>query len=655
MRRSARHLDARRAGARDDEGAALVLVLASMMILTMLALAALAATVSSTKTARHTQDYQAALAAAQAGVEEFISRLNREDNYGTVVDCSNAAWQGPRAAANSCGWGSGTPVGWAPVVPGQTDADAAWFHYDVDVSQKTTYGVVRLTVTGRVNGVHRTLQTSVGKGGSTDYVYYTDFESGDPANEVLYPPATTKASSVWTTAKRNACGLNGYSRAAYFWRNDSGQARSDYPNTGSAASPNGCIEIRFTSGDELDGAVRTNDTILASLRSGSSVKPSFLQTVTTSDKRCRTPGTTNAQWEANCLRPGSVANFNNKTPQYDVPEYLLDTSAEFANHPGCHYYGATRVIFRSNGRMTVWNKRVNNGDTAPVAIPGPLGTMPQCGTLAQLDSPSGADVPVPDEMVVYAASSSAPMRECRQGEIGGPSGRTLPIGTYTGQTIDSGESFVRDVTMQTDSKMCARGNLYAEGVVKGRVTLASEESIVVTGDLVLAGGRGETSPDLLGLVATNAVEVFHPRQQTFTSARTCSWYSCGAWRWDTGTETSTPGWPTRYADPTVSRNEPAQGVQIAGSIQTLQHSFLVQKYNVGGDRGKLFVYGSIAQRWRGAVGQESSGQQNGYTKLYRYDGRLRFATPPYFPRWANSQWKATSTGEIATDPDVRNG
>ena len=41
---------------------------------------------------------------------------------------------------------------------------------------------------------------------------------------------------------------------------------------------------------------------------------------------------------------------------------------------------------------------------------------------------------------------------------------------------------------------------------------------------------------------------------------------------------------------------------IYASIQTLQHSFWVQSYNQGSDLGTLAVRGSIAQKWRGAVG-----------------------------------------------------
>ncbi|QCB93643.1 hypothetical protein [Cellulomonas shaoxiangyii] len=655
---------------RDDDGAGLVLVIGSMMVLMMMSLAALASVSVSQGLARRTQDTAAAAAAAQSGVEEFISRMNRSDAYGSTIDCTNVAWRGPSAVANPCGWTGTTPVGWVPVVPGETDPEAAHFHYSVDAARKTTEGSILLTVTGRVNGVHRTIETAVGKGGSTDYVYYTDFESGDPANFQAYDPADyadapgdSSATRAQKAARRDACGLNGYDRALYFWEaNSAGRTRDDY----------NCQEITFTSGDVLDGAVRTNDTILSGRRTGSTVKPSFEKRVTTSDARCRTPGTTNTQWEANCLRPGSVANFNGVSPVYGEPLYLDDTSAEFANHPGCHYRGSTRVVFNAGGTMTVWNKRSVNNNTAPVAIPTPAGVSPTCGTLDQLDGTAGATVPVPDEMVLYVATAAGTMRECREKELGGPTGRELPLGTFTNAaagTTASGAplSYSHDTNMTETTKMCARGNLYAEGVVEGRVTLASAESVIVTGDLVLAGGRGDGSPDLLGLVATNSVEVFHPRMVTVTSRRDCTRntvFGCssyGPWYWGapSGESAAAGEWPKRYNDPTTGGRFPTSGVQIAGSIQTLQHSFLVQKYAVGNDQGTLFVYGSIAQRWRGIVGRSvtESGvtRKYGYTKDYRYDNRLQYASPPYFPRWANAQWSLRYSGDVQTPDDVRNG
>jgi len=624
----------------DDEGSVLVVVVGSMLILGMLAMTGLAYTVSSQRFARYDQDYSAAMAAAQSGVEDFISRINRMDAYGYTPDCSNDAWRGPMASgSNACGWTTSTAAGWLPVEPGATGEKAAHFHYAVDGSQRAQ-GIYRLTVTGRVNGTYRTIDTTVGKGGSTDYVYYTDLESADPANVQAYGDGGTSVV---------ACGARGASSASYWYSNPT-------------RSGKGCVEITFIGGDELDGEVFTNDTILGTAQSGK--KPSFLKQVWTADPRCATATASSSTWESRCLRSGSVADFNGIQPKYHDPLYLPDNSAAFASTPGCHYFGSTRVLFRANGTMTVWNKKSVNGNRAPLATGIPDGATPSCGTLAALDSAAGATVPVPDDMVVYADASGTANRQCYGGELGGPTGQTLPVGTFTGAEPTSASStYTADENMTEETKRCGEGNLYAEGVLSGRVTLASAQSIIVTGDLVLAGGT-VTGTDLLGLVATNSVEVFHPRLgtmkaqqkcQRYKSNGTCQTYYSNQYEWKGTLESvgEVSGWPRRYKEPSASSYYPSNGIQIAGSIQTLLHSFLVQKYNVGGDKGTLYVKGSIAQRWRGIVGQTVSGTQHGFTKLYQYDTRLQFTTPPYFPKWANAKYTLRYSGEVNTPAALR--
>jgi Tfp pilus assembly protein PilX len=606
----------------DDSGVALVMVVGSMLVLAMLAMAALAYTMSSQKFARYDQDFSASVVAAQSGVEDYVSRLNRDDTYGQHVDCANVALRGPTTVANTCGWNATTVPGWLPVTPGETSPDAAWFHYEADASNVTTQGTIMLTVTGRVHGVYRSTEVAVGKGGSTDYVYYTDFESADPSNVQAYsstPPAV--------------CGGSGYSNAKYWY------------NGRSAASPS-CTEITFITGDVLDGTVFTNDAILSS-------GGSFVKGVLTAFPGCASATAVATTWNQ-CLRSGSTADFNGIKPVQADPKYLDDTSAAFATNPGCHYYGSTRIIFNAAGTMTVWNKKVNNGTVAPLAIAPPGGSAPDCGTLDALDSATGATVAVPNEMVVYVATSTVTQRQCYAGEIGGLSGSTLPLGTYDSTKVAaptaSGQSYTVDTNMTESTKYCGQGNLYVEGILKGRTTVSSAQSVVVTGDLVLAGGLNGS--DMLGLVATNSVEIFHPRvgQVSSTLVNSGCKHNC-AYKWGTvANEADVANWPRRYTDPTTGAITPTSGVQIAGSIQTLQHSFLVQKYSVGGAAGKLLVNGSIAQRWRGIVGQGS----NGYKKDYRYDTRLKYSAPPYFPKWADSQWSLRYSGEVNTSTAVRN-
>ncbi len=66
---------------------------------------------------------------------------------------------------------------------------------------------------------------------------------------------------------------------------------------------------------------------------------------------------------------------------------------------------------------------------------------------------------------------------------------------------------------------CGLGNVYVEGTVKGRVTIAAENNVVVTGDLgiantALGADTGKDNSDIVGLVAQNSVVVYHPVEVT---------------------------------------------------------------------------------------------------------------------------------------------
>lgn len=606
----------------DDSGSALVLVVGSMMVLAMLALTALAYSMASQRFARYDQDYSSAMAAAQSGVDDYISRLNRNDAYYSTVDCTNTALRGPAVGVNTCGWGAGTSIGWVPVNTANAGPKGAFFHYSVNTSRVQTEGTVTLTVTGKSNGRYRTVESAVGKGGSTDYVYYTNFESADPNNVQAYP-----------TAPAPACGGGVTTAALYWW---------------SGRSSASCSEITFASGDVLKGTVFSNDSVLSA---GATFTDGFF----TANPECNnvTAATASSNWKW-CLRKTSgvysTANFNGNRPQYATALYLDDTSAAFATYPGCHYYGSTRVIFNNDGTMTVWNK--NSGGQAPVASAAPGGAAPSCGDPSRL-STTGDTVPVPNDMVLYVAPapSSVVRKQCYGKQIGGPSGYELPLGTYSASTpvnpTSSSSPYTYDVNMTETTKYCAEGNLYVEGTLKGRVTVAAAQSVIATGDLVLAGGLGGS--DMLGLVATNSVEAFHPWVATYSPTKpSTSW----VWTASTASTANSPGWPRQYNDPTGATS--VSGLQIMGSIQTLQHSFYVQQYKVGASLGTLEVDGSIAQQWRGIVGTGSgSVSTTGYLKNYVYDSRLKYAAPPYFPRWVNAKWSQRYFGEISTDPALR--
>jgi Tfp pilus assembly protein PilX len=538
----------RRVGAaRSDAGFAMLFVMASAVILGMLVGTAYVVAQQAQTSTRRDQDWTAALSAAQSGVDDYIARLNQSDSYWTAVDCTNIAMKGPNSGTNTCGYTSATAVGWQNVKPG--DATAGQFHYDVDSSTIWSQGVIKVTSTGRVNGRFRTIQVLVSRGGSTDFLYYTDFEDADPANTVAYPSG----------APSDACGKSGTTKAKYYW-----QTRS------------GCVEIQFATGDVLDGAVHFNDTP----NMGGTVK--FMKGYETSDPGCATT----PYKITNCDRGSGTPNLNGTSAQYAPLLYLPDNSSQFSTYPGCQYTGDTRIKFNSNGTMTVWSTK-STGTTMGTGCGSSTGSWPQT-------------VNVPDGNVIYIKNASTTAK-CTTGQIG------------------DGLPLANDDNVNQSTFYCGGGNLYVEGTVKGRVTLAAQNNIIVTGDLLLAStpvGSNPTGSDMVGLVAANSVVVAHP-----TAA-------------------------AKVGSVNIGDNLTATGDRwIYASIQTLQHSFWVQEYDQGTKMGTLHVRGSIAQRWRGIVGTGSS-TGTGYLKDYGYDSRLKFSAPPYFPQWTNAVWGAKTTAEL---------
>lgn len=691
---SRRGYSARRAVARvfwprqidgDEAGMALVLVVGSMLVLMMFAAGALTYAFNSLHLSRHDQDFNAALGAAQSGIDDYIRHLNENDSYWQTPDCSNTALVGPRGT----GCDLAATTGWQPV-NADGNPNGPEFHYDIDASAMRTSGQLTVTSTGKVNGVTRTLEATVGRGGSTQFVYYTNYEDADPANTVIYPtPPSSQCSQYW-------------------WA-----GRSSYNATG-----RNCQEITFTSGDIINGPAHTNDTPLMTGTPEFVGLPSRQFSIETSDPACKTAKASVNDYFG-CWRDTSSQRPKfDKPPGYADTLQLPDNSSQLATQPGCDYVGQTRIKF-AGSQMQVWSPESD--------------TTPECGG----NAPNGAWVATPDLKVIYAANNpNVSPHQCAAGEIG------------------DGLPLAGDVTMETPDQYCGQGNIYVEGTVQGRVTIGAENSIVVTGDILLSNGI--SGNDIVGLVAGNNVEVMHPWIAT-TTCNSYGWVKTAAqtvakstlpagvqgasyigWQegyftgsgasltwvpgsWVTGGTSSKPYWQGPSSTPTSAPNgswvsqgsfgrspQPGQmwrpgtwsqgwggfswtkgswqtppsgyvfqgeswsygctntstsysessswphrqyssgsneQIQIYASIQTLQHSFWVQNYNHGSMQGKLTVYGSIAQNYRGIVGQ-GGGSGTGYLKNYNYDARLVTQSPPYFPQWQNAQWAPLRLGEI---------
>ena len=162
---------------RDERGFALATVMIVSLVLSLLAFATIDYAVGSQSISRHDQNWNAALAAAEAGIDDYIFHLNENGNY-WLYNASNLPSDGNKAF-----------VQYVPV-PGSTTN--AKFRYSVDASQIAQSGIVALTSTGRVGNAARSVRVTLRRASFLDYLYFTDFETTDPAsysgaaNELLF-------------------------------------------------------------------------------------------------------------------------------------------------------------------------------------------------------------------------------------------------------------------------------------------------------------------------------------------------------------------------------------------------------------------------------------------------------------------------------------
>lgn len=159
------------------------------------------------------------------------------------------------------------------------------------------------------------------------------------------------------------------------------------------------------------------------------------------------------------------------------------------------------------------------------------------------------------------------------------------------------------------------GKVVISGVLRGRVTLAASDDIIIGDDVTYASDPGlGTCDDILGIfsaddviVADNALNA--PQQRGVGS----SWFT--------------------YDD---TEDEFIHGIILALDVFTVEDyaSGATREERCEGDqwgRGCLYLTGGIIQQTRGAVGTIWSVGGTGYVKRYSYDKCGATAPPPYFP------------------------
>lgn len=581
---------------RTDSGMALPTVIGLGLAMLLMVSASMSVAVSNIKQTDTDEDWNGALAAAYAGIEEYQSRLANDSTYQKYGNPSAPFSTGtgstltlPSGSNANPAFGIGTSGTWATVAGGTDGAGnpivtGASYRYEIDNSDYQDKGILHIRSTGRVGNVTRSIVADLKQTGFIDYLYFTNYETLDP----VYAGITTVDSSGKSVCERYAYGSP-------------------------ARSSSTCQEIQFGSGDVFSGPVRSNDRLVIC---GSTFQKAVVSSSTTSPIY-KTP--------SSCGAP----TFGVGTVTYSAPIDMPPTNTELKREtrsdlpsdvprPGCLYTGPTTISFETVGgvpKMRVlspWTKKTNvtaaNTGTTPSA----------CGTPGNvtngLGSPTGALIDVLERNLIYVQAVPA----AGGADPNSPATGTLPPNFTCTAVSGSGSSQVPagwqyksgstvvakfpaniggydEVTPSGGGSAglkhydCRAGDVYVKGALGGQLTIAAENYIYVTGDLTYK----DPATDILGLVGQNAVFVWNPVRWTGSAYAAMN---------GTGDRT------------------------IQAAILSVGHTFQVQNYERG-DRGSLIVFGAIAQKFRGTVGTTSP---SGYTKSYQYDDRYRFTAPPKF-------------------------
>ncbi len=435
-------------GARGDEGIALPTVLLSMLVLTAFALAALAFVVQSTPSNRTTADAKAALAAAQAGVDEYTSRLNGRPTYYAAVDGTNRAFT--QKADGDPFTDGRDPRG--ATVPGTTDS---FYRYRVLTKPTTTArnGLIRVRVTGTASGQNRSLTASYGQDGYLKFLYFTDVEAIDPL----------LLADDQTAANRDAY-LHHCSQHYYDENGQTGRHSNTFVYEKKSYTL-GCTDIQFSAKDVITGPLHTNDAILLGGNA------TFLNPkVETSWPKAGNPSwTAGKPWRGSFTPRGTAPYYAPPLPPLRSNIKLREKSEEAGE--GCLYSGETSIELKGTS-IEVWS-------------PGTTSTTSSSCLDVSRRAQKQTITPIPP--VVYVRSTTA----C--GTVG------LPY-----RNEDKGASIGGTTTVYD----CKAGNAYVSGSLNGQTTVAAENDVVITGDLKYAGGVG--GDDVLGLIPNNYVWVYHP-------------------------------------------------------------------------------------------------------------------------------------------------
>ena len=186
------------------------------------------------------------------------------------------------------------------------------------------------------------------------------------------------------------------------------------------------------------------------------------------------------------------------------------------------------------------------------------------------------------------------------------------------------------------------GNVYVHGYYTSSLTIASENDVVINGNLTtpVNSAKVPTTNALLGLIANNFVRIYHPVEEFYKGSgskeETCS----GS---DKYSSTQKKCEYTDSASECDAHNAAGdlKAPEIYAAMLAVKHAVIVDNYICGEPSlGSLEVYGAVAGLYTNGFTGEFSGSSiiHGYPYDANYDDRLQVEEPPHFLNPIEASW-----------------
>ncbi len=581
-----------------EDGVALVATIGILGAVTLLVVAVLSSTINVSRQTRRDVDWNAALGAAEAGIQDVLYRLNAQPDYWRrLPDATNPAF-----------------TSFVPVPGAQ---NGARFTYSVDPHVEAD-GKITVTSTGAVGGTTRTIRSIVGRESFLNYVYFADYGTLDPDLYTTWPPSIFDGDGGYNDRDLNADDIinNRFpsdfafgeaavtrARAECTWhRYDTGRpvvagdynGSNRYPFYGRHAD---CNEFSFNQAT-FNGPFHFNDVIpIRGLRS--TWRSPWLATTSFGDAVSGSVTPPGYRIPDNCCHQTPVfQGTTDNRPSYRGPIEIPPNNRELLDTAvlgGYVFTGPTRIVLRNDG--TAGTLYIRSPGSAGRAIGRDVN-----GTVRTVPASGETEVPLPGNGVIYVedATSCAQQQPPLQG-----SATVSGIQDYLPYLYPA-DPANWDIT----SYGCSSGDAFVEGELLGRLTIATQSDVIVTWNIGYRSARANdavpgvytrqqpaSDRDLLGLIATGQLQVLKPTRCRYRltyngqERNVCLHGANNLFR-DGGTRT-------------------INDLVIYAAMLSTEHALNVANGTMGGQLGTLTVVGSLSERFSSYVGTPAYSSGNG--------------------------------------------